>query len=403
MRFIVLGMVLTLSLFATEEINKKFESNKNCEACHMDISSKWETSRHSNSHFTKNDLFKKSLLYMVQEEPRFQLNELKVTCAKCHNPRLTQKSVTQKDKYLLLMDLEHVNKEYDQKLNTKNMKNGINCVVCHNIDEIHTDKSKGSQGMHDIKFGPQGTMFGPFEDANSPYHKTKKRDHFVNDDPKLCFACHYSTENHNNVEVYATGKEYDMYAQDTEQSVEGCKECHMSPKRKGVASNYAKSGEKPKERMVREHRFSSVDNSNILHDHIDVKSSSVNGKFILKVTNNTPHNIPTGYGLREIILKVSYFDKKDKNLGNERVVLGVKWRDKNGKYTIPHMATMKVEDTRLEGKSSKEYSFNIPKGANYAKYTFSYRLIDEHMAKKIGVTDEFFLKEYTFSEQRVHL
>jgi hypothetical protein len=67
------------------------------------------------------------------------------------------------------------------------------------------------------------------------------------------------------------------------------------------------------------------------------------------------------------------------------------------------MATMKVEDTRLEGKKSKEYTFDIPKGANYAKYTFSYRLIDEHMAKKIGITDEFFLKEYTFSEQRVHL
>jgi hypothetical protein len=246
---------------------------------------------------------------MVQEEPRFQLNELKVTCAKCHNPRLTQKSVTQKDKYLLLMDLDHVKQEYEEKLNTKNMKNGINCVVCHNIDEIHLDKSKGSQGMHNITFGPQGTMYGPFENANSPYHKTEKRDHFVNDDPKLCFACHYSSENHNNVQVYATGKEYDMYAKDTEESVEGCKECHMSEKRKGVASNYAVAGEKPKERMVREHRFASVDNSNILHDHIDVKSSSYNGKFILKVTNKTPHKIPTGYGLREIIQKAPCKEK----------------------------------------------------------------------------------------------
>lgn len=403
MKIIVISLLLIGALFAAEDIGKKWESNENCEACHTEISSKWETSRHSNSHFSKNDLFKKSLMYMVKENYKFSLNELKVTCAKCHNPRITQKSVTENDKYLLMMDLGHVKEGYDKKLNTKNMKNGINCVVCHNVDKIHLDKSKGSQGLNNITFGPQGTMYGPFDDADSPYHKTEKRDHFINDDPKLCFVCHYSTDNHNGIEVYATGKEYDMYSQDTNETVEGCKTCHMSDKRKGFASNHARVGKKPKERMVREHRFASVDNSNILNDHIDVKSSTRNGSFVINIKNNTPHNIPTGYGLREIFLKVTYFDKNDKLVGKDQTVLGAQWRSAKGKPTIPHMATLKVKDTRLAGKSSKDYTFTIPKGAVYAKYTFSYRLISEEMAKEIGITDEFFLKEYTFSEQRVHL
>ena len=335
---------------------------------------------------------------MVRKHPTLILDEVKVDCAKCHNPRITKKSVENKDKYLLLMGIEENKEEMQRVLNTENMKNGINCVVCHNIDEIHLDKSKGSQGMNNVKFGSQGTMFGPFDDADSPYHKTAQRAHFMDDDPTLCFACHYSTKNKHGVEVYATGKEYD--AQD---SKEGCKECHMSKKYQGVASNYAKDGRTPKARMVRQHRFASVDNSNIMIDYIDVKSRTEGGKFILNIKNKTPHNIPTGYGLREIILTVVYFDKSDKQIGEARKVLASKWVDANGDETIPHLAKSKAEDTRLAANSSEDYAFSIPKDALYAKYIFSYRLISENMAKTIGITDPFFLKEYIFSERRIHL
>jgi len=403
MKHIVIGILLVTSIFASKEIGKKWETNKNCEACHMEISSKWETSRHSNSHFSKNDLFKKSLMYMVTKKNTLILDEVKMDCAKCHNPRITTSKLSNDDKVSLLMGHKSTKDTYKKTLESKNMKNGINCVVCHNIDQIHLDKSKGSQGMNSVTFGPQGTMFGPFDDANSPYHKTEQRPHFTDDNPQLCYACHYSTKNHLGLEVYATGKEYDEFSKDTDENVEGCKSCHMSEKKKGVASNYAKVGEKPKERMVRVHRFASVDNSNILNDYIDVKSSTKDGKFVINIKNRTPHKIPTGYGLREIILKVVYLDKDDKEIGKKRYVLGVKWKDNKGNDTIPHLAETLVKDTRQEGKSSKNYKFPIPKGAVYAKYSFSYRLISEKMGKALNLTDPFFLKEYTFSEQRVHL
>jgi len=400
MRWIVIvGLIWSVYVYASEQLDKKWQSNKNCEACHQEISKKWETSRHSNSHFSKNDLFKKSLEYIIQKHPTRIMDEVKVECAQCHNPRLAKNSVSKEEKVALLLDDADAKKSFHDMLNTKTMKNGINCVVCHNIDEIHLNKAKGSKGMNSVKFGPQGTMFGPFDDAHSPYHKTEQRAHFVGDAPTLCFVCHYSQKNMHGVEVYATGKEYEAFAQ----GEEGCKNCHMSKQYKGVASNYAPVGKKPKERMVRKHRFASVDNSNILNDYVDIRGTTEGDKFVIKVTNRAPHKIPTGYGLREIILKVTFLDKNDKILAKKRYVLGTKWVDEEGKQTIPHLAKKVVKDTRMDGKSTNAYKFPIPKGAVYAKYSFSYRLVPEGLAKELGVTDPFFLREYIFTEQRVHL
>jgi len=401
MRWILLiGVWVLPQMMLAEELNKKWQSNKNCEACHQEISKKWETSRHSNSHFSKNDLFKKSLEFIVRKNPTMILDEIKVACAQCHNPRLAKKSVSDEEKVALLFEDKDAKQEFHQMLNTKTMKNGINCIVCHNVDKIHLDKSKGSEGMNSITFGPQGTMFGPFDDAHSPYHKTVQRDHFAGDDPTLCFACHYSAKNRmHGVEVYATGKEYDQF----KEGEEGCKKCHMSERRKGVASNYAKAGEKPKARMVREHRFASVDNSNILNDYVDIKSKREGAFFIITLNNHAPHKVPTGYGLREVILKVTFLDKDDKVLSKESYILGAEWVDEKGERTIPHLAKRIAKDTRMKGKSLNAYKFSVPKNAVYAKYSFSYRLISEGMAKEIGVSDPFFLREYTFFEQRVHL
>jgi len=395
----IVMMVCTLGVYAGESIGLKWQSNKNCEACHQEISAKWETSRHANSHFSKNDLFRQSLAYMVQKNPTSILDEVKVSCAKCHNPRLAKSGMSDEEKVGLLLGDSDTTKSFHKMLNNKNMKNGINCVVCHNVESIHLNKKEGSQGMGSITFGEQGTMFGPFDDAISPYHKTAQRDHFVGNNPKLCFACHFSAKNKHGVEVYATGKEYEAFSQDKE----GCKDCHMSKPREGYASNHAAVGEKPKKRMVRTHRFASVDNSNIMTDYVDIKAKTEGNTFVLTLKNRTPHNIPTGYGLREILLKVTFLDKDDHVLKTHLYRLGATWKDAKGELTIPHLATTKSRDTRLKGLSTVAYKFPIAKGAVYAKYSFSYRLVSEGLAKAMGVTDPFFLKEYKFLEQRIHL
>ncbi|MEA3490389.1 MAG: multiheme c-type cytochrome [Campylobacterota bacterium] len=391
MKYIILGFLLLTSMQA--EIDKKWSSNKNCEACHKDISKHWETSRHANSHFSKNDLFKKTLEYMVLKTPKLILDEVKVKCAKCHNPRISKTTVSGNEKMLLALEVDSTKKEFNQALNAEHMKNGINCIVCHNIEEIHLDKSIGSQGLEGVKFGQQGTMFGPFNNAKSPYHKTEYKEHFSDNSPTLCFSCHYSHKNDAGLEVYATGKEYDSVA-----STEGCKSCHMGKKREGIASNYSKAGEKPKARMVRDHHFASVDNSNILNDNVETKSYKESDSLIVELKNNSPHSIPTGYGLRELIISVEFYNSSKKMVDRQIEVLAAVWKDKGGEDTVPFAATTLSSDNRLAANSSKKYHFTIPDGANSAKYILSYRFINQKMAKKIGITDPFFLKEYSVKE-----
>ncbi|MEA3491369.1 MAG: multiheme c-type cytochrome [Campylobacterota bacterium] len=390
MRWIVMSVMLVGILSAG--IDKKWTSNKNCEGCHLTISKTWETSRHSNSHFSKNDLYKKSIEYIVENSPHLILDEVKISCAKCHNPRITKKYMKSEDKILVALGITEQQAKYTKALNAEHMKNGINCIVCHNVDEVHRDKNTSSGGLHSVKFGEQGTMFGPLDDAKSPYHKTAQRAHFTDNNPTLCFACHYSTKNSHGIEVYATGKEYDK-TKDSE-AQEGCKSCHMSEKKLGVASNFPIDGKQPRERMVRDHRFSSVDNSDIFVKQVDIKGERQKDNFVITLYNKAPHSIPTGYGLREITLTVKFFDKESRFISEDSRLFGTSWRDKWGKLTIPHLAKSMISDTRIEGKSTNTYTFSIPEGADGARYTFTYRLINADMAKKIGVTDEFFLKEY---------
>ena len=397
MRFLIVFFILLSSLSA--EIEKKWSSNKQCEGCHIKISTKWETSRHSNSHFSKNDLYKKSLEYMVDKSPKLILNEIKIKCAKCHNPRITKQYMKSEDKILAAMGIEGSQKEYNEALNAEHVKNGINCIVCHNVDEIHLDKEAGSGGLNSIKFGTQGIMYGPLDDANSPYHKTEQRAHFTDDNPMLCFTCHHNAKNAQGLEVYATGKEYDEH-KNSEQE-EGCKNCHMSEKKEGVASNFPISGKQPRKRMVRDHQFASVDNSNIFNEQVDVKDSKADGQFVISIHNKTPHSVPTGYGLREIIINVEFFDNDNKLIEKSQETIGTIWKDKRGNVTIPHLAQAMIKDTRVQAKSTKEFGFNIPNNTRSVSYKLTYKLISPYMAKEIGVTDEFFLKDYVLLERKI--
>jgi hypothetical protein len=268
------------------------------------------------------------------------------------------------------------------------------------MDKIHVDKSEGSGGMKDVKFGKEGTVYGPFKDAHSPYHKSYRREHFATKGPGLCFVCHYSYENMHGLDVYATGKEYDKFASSPD---EGCKDCHMSEQFEGYASNYKAPGMTLKKRLIRKHRFASVDNSNIMLDYIDIKARVRGNDLVLRVTNNAPHKIPTGYGLRQILFTVTFLDNKENVVEVQRHILETQWADEKGERTVPHLAVKIAKDTRLDGKATRKYKFKIPPNAVAARYRLSYRLISEEMAKKLGVTDPFFLHEYIFSEQRLHL
>ena len=403
MRTFLLLILVSIGAFSGEVLDKKWESSANCYPCHTEIVKAWRTSRHAHSHFDKNDLFKKSLLYITKKKPTLILDEMKMKCAQCHNPRIVKSTLNDDDKVSMLLGHKSTQKAYKDMLESTNMKDGINCLVCHNVKQIHLDKNKGSQGMHTVIFGTQGTMYGPFHDATSLYHKSEHKEHFDGDKPDLCFSCHYSATNEHGLEIYSTGREYDATIAKNNHTTQGCKTCHMSQRKKGVASNYAQGDKKPKERMVRVHRFASVDNSDIVAKYVKLESKVIEQHLHLQLTNNTPHKIPSGYGLREIVIQVKYFDKSNNLIMFDKQTLRAQWGDDEGRPTIPHLATSILKDTRLEGKSAHTYRFKIPNDAQYALYELDYKLIGSDMAKIIGIRDPFFEKNYVFFKHKVLL
>ncbi len=373
------------------EIDKKYQTNANCQACHSDISKKWETSRHAHSHYTKNELYNSVLEYIVAKKVTTTKEEAVIECAKCHNPRIQKREVSDAEKVSMLLDIDK--DTLDKMINTAYMQNGINCIVCHNVDKI--EQNSTTVGFDAVKFGPQGVMYGPFSGAKSPYHFTKKRDFFKKDPNRLCFVCHKSGKNENNLVVYSTGEEYLAYQKESKKKLPSCVECHMSGEKRGVASNYKGKGGMV-ERMVRDHLFASIDNSKIYKKYIkiDTKLKDNNTNFVVNISNLVPHKVPTGYGLRELAVEVSFFDKREKEIEKKTHSFSVDWLDKNDKPTIPHLASKMGEDRRLEAGANEELIFSIPRGTKIINYKLVYRQVKKDMQKVLNIKDKFFTRDY---------
>jgi hypothetical protein len=380
---------LFFNLVQAEDINKKYQTNANCKACHLDISKKWETSRHAHSHYSKNELYNKALEYIVAKEVVGTKEEVVVECAKCHNPRIKKRAVSNVEKIEMLLEIDK--DTMNKMINTAYMQNGINCIVCHNVEEIHQDKK--TVGFDAVKFGPQGVMYGPFDGAKSPYHFTKKKDFFKKEPNKLCMVCHLQGKNRRGVEVYSTGKEYLAYAKESNSTLKSCIDCHMSAEKKGIASNYGGKGGRVT-RMIRDHLFASIDNSDIHKKYILISAKIKKDNLMVKVTNKAPHKIPTGYGLREIAVSITFYDKNEKKLDYREYSFSTDWLDKYGKLTTPHLAYEMGEDRRLPPAKSKEFLFSIPKGTKIINYRLVYRQIKRNMIRKLKIKDEFFIKDY---------
>jgi len=399
MRIVMIGMILALlgGTGSAESIDKRYATNKNCQACHRAISHQWESSRHAHSHFTKNQLYDRTLEYLASRDLLRTKEELVVECSKCHNPRIGKRRIGKTDKLKLLLDLGK--EEVEKVLNTETMQNGINCIVCHNVKEVHWDANGSKRGYDAVTFGPQGVMYGPFKGAKSPYHKTEYNPIFTEDPNKLCFACHYSDVNAHGVKVYATGEEY--------HTVEGerlrCIDCHMSTKKEGVASNYAEQGGSAQQRQVRDHLFASVDNSKMYKKYLKL-SSTVEGTTVhIRIQNDTPHKVPTGYGLRVLELLVRFIGSNEKVLGEKKRGFEAHWLDEKGKPTIPHLAHSILKDNRIPAGESVEITEAIPSGTRFINYRLMYRQISEKMAQKLGIDDPFFTQAFLLHNGLIEL
>ena len=385
---IVIGLMLAavalLEANVAPELNEKYSSSKKCAPCHAQIVSEWSTSYHAQSHYDNNEYLRASMDY-VSRKTRKSINSVKVECATCHNPRIGVSETGMDYEIQAAIGLDSIS-EVNKAVESDTITEGINCLVCHNVNKINDHLDATKRGMDRISWNPVGTMSGPLKDAKSPYHNTQYRDFFGEDPKKLCFVCHANDHTVEGMEFVNMQKEYGT-------TKKQCADCHMSPKKEGYASNYPINNGKPKERMVREHVFAGAHTEWLWKGALTMDVKKSGNEMIVTLVNDNPHNLPSGFGARELVIDVTYMNGS-KVVKKQSMSLTRHYTSKRGKPTIPHLAVEMSEDLSVPANGSRAVSFPIAEGAGVASIALSYRLVNDEVRGMLELKEPIWSKKF---------
>lgn len=385
MRYLISVLLLVSMGYAAKvvEVGEKFKSSANCQACHNHLVKDWKDSWHAKSHYKNDEYFKASVDY-VSRKTHKSLNAIKVECATCHNPRISVTSTDINYEIDAVLGLDKGSK-VNRAVNDNTISEGINCVVCHNIDQIHDDMDVSKRGINRVSWLKSGVMSGPFDDAFSPYHKTEHREFMDKNPNQLCFVCHANDHTESGAVFINMQDEY-------KGSEEKCVSCHMGEKKDLYASTLRMDHGKPKKRQIREHGFGGAHTKEMWKDALHVSAKVEGDDLIITLKNDLPHNLPSGFGSREIVIDVKYNNLKGK-VSENSVSLTKHYLSKYKKPTIAHMAEQASTDNSVPAKGEKTVSVKLDKNATSAVVMVSYRLINDEVREMLD------LKEPIWSEK----
>lgn len=381
----VLGIAAPLSAQnAAPSLNVKYHDSKKCMACHIKQVKKWSNSYHAKSHYNSDEYLRKTMDYYSRKTRR-PINAVKVECAACHNPRIAVTSTDDQYHIDVLFGLDknsHVNKA----VSDSSLSEGVNCLVCHNVDKILDHLPEDRRGVHRIAWNKVGTMSGPFKNVKSPYHQSQYRDFFEDKPEKLCFVCHANDRSKEGLLFTNMKAEY-------KKSDQTCTDCHMGPKKEGIASNLPMNKGKPFKRMVRDHNFAGAHVSWMWEAALKISAKRQGKRIHVTISNDIPHNIPSGFGARELVLDVTYRSGTDV-LRKKSVSLTQRYRDKRGKPTIPHLAKTATKDASVPAQGSKVVKLPVIDGAGQVMIELSYRLVNDEIRKMLKLEDPIWSKKH---------
>jgi len=359
------------ALFSAEVVvvEDRFQDSDSCKACHLRIVNEWKGSWHAKSHTQHDEYFRKSLEY-VSRKTRKSLNSVKVQCATCHNPRISITSTDQDYEIEAVLGLDK-GSAIDKAVHSDTISEGINCVVCHNIDKIHDEYDSTKRGINRVEWTKSGTMTGPYSNAKSPYHKTVSHK-FMNTQPnKLCFVCHANDTSVKGLVFTNMEKEY-------KKGSKNCVDCHMGEKRRDVAATYKMYNGKAKMRDVRSHGFMGAHTPSMWKNALSVKLSQKGINLVIQINNPQPHNLPSGFGSREIIVDVIY--KKGLKVIQEKTIsLTRNYTRRKNKVTIAHLAKKQSKDVSIPAQGKKVLKIPTVAGATSVDVELNYVLVNEEV------------------------
>ncbi len=392
-----LGLILiSMGLFGAEvvQVGDKFKDSTKCKACHTPIVKQWEQSWHAKSHYDSDEYFQKTIDYVARKDNRKSLNTIKIECATCHNPRISVTSTNAEDEALASVGLDK-NSAATKALKSDGISEGINCVVCHNIDQIHDELPENKRGMNRVTWMKSGTMTGPYGDAKSPYHKVEPRDFMDKNPNQLCFVCHANDKSED-------GHSFVNMQSEFKSNGKQCVDCHMGARTQGVAATLRLSNGQAHTRMVRNHGFTGAHIEAMWQDAlgVDVKK----GKQTLEITlsNPQPHAIPSGFGSREILIEAQYASG-GKVVKIEALSLTSKYLSKRDKPTIPHLAVKTISSVSIPALSSKTFVLPMPTGAESVNIVVSYRLVNDEVRELLDLKDPIWSKKMVIKKLNLKL
>jgi len=394
MKILLLGFFLFSSLFGAKVVNvsEKYESAIECRVCHKRIVDEWENSWHSKSHFDKDEYFRKSLEY-VSRKTRKSLNATKIECATCHNPRISVTKTSQDYEIDAVMGLTKGSK-VNKAVNDKGISEGINCVVCHNIDKIHDEYDKTKRGINRVEWTPNGVMTGPYSDSKSPYHKTRSHEFMSTNPNKLCFVCHANDRSVHGLVFSDMQSEY--------KGKKDCVSCHMGETKEDYASTYKMYHGKAKKRMVRSHGFMGGHIETFLKNAVVVELKQSGSNLYVTLKNSQPHSIPSGFGSRELLVEVTY-KKGRKTVDQKLISITRHYTRRRGKPSIAHLATKASKDNSIPAKGKRVLKVKNNKKATNVEVKVYYRLVNDEVRSLLKLKDAIWSKKNFIAQKSLKL
>ncbi len=317
-------------------------SAKECKTCHEEIYSQWKGSMHANSTALKDPIhgaFYKAVIGNPEQEGIKKKGKYPV-CLQCHAPAAAKDGKTN----LAAMQV------YNE---------GVNCVACHTISRFKgTKKAEGG-----LRLGTQAYEFSDTSlQGPGTNHTTLDWQHpvFQNTaNPKVfksnavCMGCHDQRKNSNKVALCQTG---DEIAESGGNS--NCLTCHM-PTVNGKADHSLLGGHSAK--MV---------SKGLLMTMTTAKKNKTL-EVTLKLTNQLPHNFPTGAPFRNVYVMLTGYDKQGQEVwsssqshpakDDKQAMFMYSLGDAKGNPAPPPKATQVLGDTRLKPHETRELKYSMAK------------------------------------------
>ena len=390
MKIFSLLLLLSISLFGAKSvaIGERFEDSNKCKACHLRIVNEWKDSWHAKSHYKNDEYFQKTIDY-VKRKTRKSLNSVKVQCATCHNPRISVTSTDIDYEIDAVMGLDE-DSEVNKALESETIGEGINCVVCHNIDKIHTKADDSVRGINRVEWTKSGVMSGPYDDASSPYHKVEHRDFMDKKTDQLCFVCHANDK--------AVGG-FIFTDMKSEYKADGksCVDCHMGKKEKGIASTLTR-----KEREIRRHRFEGAHTASMWKNALNLNLMQKKKNLIIEIQNPQAHNIPSGFGARELLVEL-VFKSNNKVIKTKNLSLTRHYVSKRKKPTIPHLAVSAGKSMSIPAQGKKTLQVMLESGSDSVEVSLYYRLVNDEVHTLLKLEDAIWSHKNFITKKSVKL